>query len=71
MVAVNTIQHNDKKPTELRVYGTFQRMSGMLGNMAEAPGNVSHLHTRNCMDTAVRMAHAISSLLLQLAYIIR
>lgn len=43
-MAVNTIQHNDEKPTEPRVWDIFKRMSGMFGNMAEASGNVSHLH---------------------------
>lgn len=33
MMVVNTIQHNDKK-LEPRVRDTFQRKSGMFGNMA-------------------------------------
>lgn len=34
-MAVNTIQHNDEKPTEPRVWDIFKRMSGMFGNMAK------------------------------------
>lgn len=35
---MNTIQHNDKNSTELRVKDVFQRKRGMSVNMAEASG---------------------------------